>query len=131
MLEKIYQELSRIIASPPELVVDKLAGLVNNILEDTEPDMDPEIRRALAYAIVGDTVVSILPEPLDAPLDEVVQRRLQQLLPDAYRKIKLASSIAEDIPYVELLPNYTMAVLSVARLQRERSKYTQKTGTHL
>ena len=72
-------------------------------------------RRALAYAVVGDLVASPIPSPLDVPLDTVIQDRIRSLMPEMDRYLRMTAKVAEAFPYLELLPNYTAAVLAALR----------------
>ena len=105
-----------------EGLVDALASAVLRLVADLPllAGLSDREKRAVAYAIVGDLLVSPIPEPLDAPLDVVVQERLRALLPEMDRYRRMFMKAAEAMPYLEALPNYLISVLAAIR-EREVS----------
>ncbi len=98
-----------------EAVVDNLAEFMYRVMTPMFQDLSEREKRALAYALVGDLIASPIPEPFDAPIDVVVQEKLRDLLPEMNKYLRTAARIAEWIPVLELLPNYTMAVMATIR----------------
>jgi len=94
-----------------EKFVDDMAAFFEKLI----PEEDPKFRKALAYALVGDLIASPCPPPFDTPLDLVVQDRLRELLPESDKYRRMVAKVAEGLPYIELLPNYTLMVLWTKR----------------
>ena len=100
-----------------ENVVDGLASWLYQFVETAPPfrNLDEREKKALAYALVGDIIVSPIPSPLDTPLDVVVQNRIRQYLPEMDKYRRMAAKVAEAFPYLELLPNYVLSVIATIR----------------
>ena len=98
-----------------EALVDAAARLAYIPVNAVFKDVDERKKRALAYAIVGDLIVSPIPSPLDAPLDVVINERIRENLPEYGRYRWMAVKAAEALPIIELLPTYTISVLSAMR----------------
>jgi hypothetical protein len=95
-------------------ILYKPVDLPSQLIESLIPKhvvKNERVRKALAYAVVGDLLVSPIPSPLDLPLDVMVQQRLRELLPEMDEGIRLLSSVSEYLPVVELLPNYILSVV--------------------
>jgi len=109
--------IDRIIAffgKATEDIVDFLASFTKPFVEAVPAfkDLSENEKKALAYALVGDVIVSPIPSPFDTPLDVVIQNRIQQYLPDIAKYRQMATRIAEALPIVELLPTYTLTVIA-------------------
>ena len=100
-----------------ERVVDDFAERLYTFISNVPAfrDLSDEEKRAVAYALVGDIFASPIPSPLDAALDAVVQDRIRRFLPQMDKYRRMGAKVAEAIPYVELQPNYTLAVLASIR----------------
>ena len=100
-----------------ERIVDSLADHAYSFISRMPAfeDLNENEKRALAYAIVGDLVVSPVPPPLDTPLDVVVQDRIRRLLPEMDKYRRMTAKVAEAFPYLELLPNYVITVIATIR----------------
>ena len=123
----IIDRFASMLTGPMRFVLDRLAELVYDELSE-DPDyrkLSDNERWALAYAIVGDTLVSLIPEPLDAPMDEYIQYKIRSYLPDLPRDVAVIEETLEDIDVAELLPNYYLMVMYAIR-KRHENKYTEK-----
>lgn len=100
-----------------EALVDGAARAVESTILQAPAfqDLSEREKKALAYAIVGDLLVSPIPAPLDAPLDVVVQERIRQHMPEVEKYRRMATKAAEALPYLELLPNYIITVMATIR----------------
>jgi len=107
-----------------ENVVDGLASWFYQFVAASPAfkDLDEREKKALAYALVGDLIVSPIPSPLDTPLDVVVQNRIRQYLPEMDKYRRMAAKVAEAFPYLELLPNYVLSVIATIREKEIPSK---------
>ena len=120
MIDSILIAVSRV----SERFVDSVASVVYEVIKRVPPppflprDLTENERRALAYAIVGDLIASPIPEPFDTPIDVVVQRKISELLPNMGKYRQMAMKIAEFMPILELLPNYTISVIAAIREAR-------------
>lgn len=100
-----------------EGVVDAMAEVAYRFIAATPvfSGLEEREKRALAYAVVGDLIASPIPEPLDVPVDIVVQEKLERLLPEMGKYRRMYARIAEFIPVLELLPTYTLTVMATIR----------------
>ena len=83
-------------------------------------DLPDNARKALAYAIVGDVVVSPIPSPLDVALDTAVEERIRELLPQIDKYMRMITRVAEALSWIELLPTYVVSVLTAVTEVTER-----------
>lgn len=112
--------VNTLVGKMTENLVDSMAIAARGFI-DTNPlfrDLSEDEKQALAYAIVGDLIASPLPEPLDTPIDVVVQMKLRDLLPESSKYMQMVSRIIEFLPILELLPTYSSTVLSVVLERR-------------
>lgn len=116
-LPPFIDQILAFLGKSAEGIVDSLASWFQQFVE-TAPafkDLSENEKKALAYALVGDIIVSPIPSPLDTPLDVVVQRRIKQYLPEIDKYRQMAAKVAEAFPYLELLPNYVLSVIATIR----------------
>ena len=88
-------------------VGEALASFVPDFVAAT-----PRAKKALAVAAVGDLVTALIPEPFDAPIDAAVSAKLEELVPEAKKRLDMFVRVVEDIPVLEILPMYTAAIVS-------------------
>jgi len=107
-------EVPRVLGRVAERVVDSLAERLYTVISRSErfKDLPENARKALAYAVVGDVVVSPIPSPLDVALDAVVEERIREYLPQVDKYVRMFTRVAEALPWVELLPTYVISVLT-------------------
>jgi len=121
MAEEALRAVDRVITA----VLEKPADIIAEAFSEATKflGLDENERKAIAYALIGD--LSPLPEPLDAPLDEVVQRKLMEVMPEMDKGLRYFAYISEHIPVLEKLPNYLTATLITIALKRiQRSQKT-------
>ena len=100
-----------------EALVDGVANMAYGLVQKSPQfaTLSESERKALAYALAGDLLASPVPPPFDTPLDTIVQERVRSLIPDMDKYLRMTARVAEAVPVLELLPNYTLAVLATIR----------------
>jgi len=106
-------EIPRVLGKISERIVDSFAERLYNIISASErfKDLTENEKKALAYAVVGDVVVSPIPSPFDVALDAVVEERIRELLPEMDKYMRMMTRVSESLPLVELLPSYIVSVM--------------------